>query len=145
MYRHIYMYRHICMYMYTLFFLNFLAISSRLELGALICYNMATTMGSQGCSAHNVPAASVFNDAAPEKVDTDQWCGAIASFGGTYATIVAKHVCGFAIWETEASLYERLPRRYFVESRTLLGVVPREPPVTGVRSTAIRGPLGNRQ
>eukprot|EP00729_Bicosta_minor_P010054 gene10054-18971_t len=63
-----------------------------LELGALICYNMATTMGSQGCSAHNVPAASVFNDAAPEKVDTDQWCGAIASFGGTYATIVAKHV-----------------------------------------------------
>lgn len=136
---------HVYVYIVFFCFLNSLAISSRLELGALICYNMATTMGSQGCSAHDVPAASVFNDAAPEKVDTDQWCGAIASFGGTYATIVAKHVCGFAIWETEASLYERLPRRYFVESRTLLGVVPREPPVTGVRSTAISGPLGNRQ
>ena len=37
-------------------------------------------------------------------MNTDQWCRAIASFGGKYATIVAKHVCGFAIWPTQAGL-----------------------------------------
>ena len=73
-------------------------------MGALICYNMATAMGSQGCAAHQVPPAATFTSAAPDVVDTDGWCRAIASFGGKYATIVAKHVCGFAIWETQASL-----------------------------------------
>jgi hypothetical protein len=53
-----------------------------MEVGALICYNMATAMGGQGCPAHTVPPASTFTDAAPELVDTDQWCKAIASFGG---------------------------------------------------------------
>jgi hypothetical protein len=75
-----------------------------MEMGALVCYNMATADHTQGCGPHHVPAASVFNDAAPAVVDTDQWCKAIASFGGKYATIVAKHVCGFAIWHTSASL-----------------------------------------
>ena len=78
-----------------------------LEFGALICYNMATTTGTQGCSPHSVPPASAFNDVAPERVDTDQWCSAIASFGGRYATIVAKHVCGFTIWPTQAVLSAR--------------------------------------
>ena len=54
---------------------------------------MATAMGSQGCPPHTVPPAATFNDKAPAEVDTDQWCKAIASFGGKYATIVAKHVC----------------------------------------------------
>lgn len=40
-------------------------------------------------------------------MDTDQWCQAIASFGGKYATIVAKHVCGFTIWPTAAALPAR--------------------------------------
>eukprot|EP00039_Didymoeca_costata_P003983 m.70841 g.70841 ORF g.70841 m.70841 type:complete len:699 (+) comp12173_c0_seq1:61-2157(+) len=75
-----------------------------MELGALICYNMATTAGLQGCHPHTLPASSVFTNAAPKKPDTDQWCKAIASFGGKYATIVAKHVCGFAIWPTKARL-----------------------------------------
>eukprot|EP00041_Stephanoeca_diplocostata_P026594 m.719691 g.719691 ORF g.719691 m.719691 type:complete len:561 (+) comp23001_c0_seq25:851-2533(+) len=78
-----------------------------MEIGALVCYNMATTTGSQGCSAHSVPPVSAFTDVAPTKVNTDQWCAAIASFGAKYATLVAKHVCGFAIWPTKAGLPAR--------------------------------------
>ena len=69
---------------------------------------MATTTGTQGCSAHSVPDASKFNEVAPAAIDTDQWCQAIASFGGKYATIVAKHVCGFAIWDTHVSMRMRM-------------------------------------
>ena len=55
-----------------------------MELGALVCYNMATTDGTQGCAAHQVPPATTFTNVAPETVDTDGWCNAIASFGGKY-------------------------------------------------------------
>ena len=72
---------------------------------------MATTTGTQGCSAHSVPDASKFNEVAPAAIDTDQWCQAIASFGGKYATIVAKHVCGFAIWDTHVSMRMRMRMR----------------------------------
>ena len=74
------------------------------ELGALVCYNMATTTGTQGCAAHNVPPVTAFTDVAPAVPDTDGWCEAIAAYGGKYATIVAKHVCGFTIWPTRARL-----------------------------------------
>ena len=75
------------------------------EVGALVCYNMATAAGTQGCAPHNVPPPSTYTSRAPTaSLDTDQWCAAIASFGGKYATLVAKHVCGFAIWPTNASL-----------------------------------------
>ena len=73
-------------------------------MGALVCYNMATADGTQGCAPHHVPNASTFTRAAPAAVDTDGWCRAIQSFGGKYATLVAKHVCGFAIWPTRATL-----------------------------------------
>ena len=35
---------------------------------------------------------------------TDGWARSIAAFGGRYATLVAKHVCGFAVWPTNATL-----------------------------------------
>jgi alpha-L-fucosidase len=38
----------------------------------------------------------------PKQANTDQWCKAIASFGGKWATLVAKHECGFALWPTKA-------------------------------------------
>ena len=49
-----------------------------MELGALICYNMATTTGTQGCPSHSVPPASRFNDVAPATVNTDQWCARVS-------------------------------------------------------------------
>ena len=52
---------------------------------------MATANQTQGCGVHEVPDAAVFNNEAPAIIDTDGWCRAIASFGGKYATLVAKH------------------------------------------------------
>ena len=78
----------------------------------------ATTTGTQGCSAHSVPDAAKFNEVAPPVIDTDQWCNAIASFGGKYATIVAKHMCGFAIWDTKVRT-STLPSLYACGTSTL--------------------------
>eukprot|EP00940_MAST-03C_sp_MAST-3C-sp2_P002652 g2652.t1 len=75
-----------------------------MEAGALISYNMATAAKTQGCGYPDVapPEASVFNGNLPEKIDTDQWCEAVKSFGGKYATLVAKHLCGFTLWPSAA-------------------------------------------
>lgn len=80
-----------------------LLLYQEMELGALVCYNMATANHTQGCAAKTVPAASIFLDNTPTKADTDQWCKAIASYGGKYATMVVKHVCGFLIWPSKAT------------------------------------------
>jgi len=79
------------------------------EVGALVCYNMATMDGSQGCPQFHVPGADVWESQVPQSeaaldAATEQWAASIAAFGGKYATLVAKHVCGFAIWPTNASL-----------------------------------------
>lgn len=74
-----------------------------MEIGALVCYNMATADGSQGCPGKTVPPASKFIEGTPTKANTDQWCEAIASFGGKYATYVVKHVCGFLVWPSNAT------------------------------------------
>jgi hypothetical protein len=74
-----------------------------MEIGALVTYNMATAVGTQGCPPNVAPPpASIFNEGLLPKANTDQWCDAVASFGGKYATLVAKHMCGFALWPTEA-------------------------------------------
>eukprot|EP01052_Picozoa_sp_SAG31_P003770 SAG31_NODE_148_length_22511_cov_20.369266_18_plen_398_part_00 len=75
----------------------------RMEVGALISFNMATAAGSQGCGPGAYPPAAAFNGHVPPQANTDQWCAAIASFGGKWATLVAKHECGFALWPTKAS------------------------------------------
>eukprot|EP01043_Picozoa_sp_COSAG02_P034777 COSAG02_NODE_2452_length_8826_cov_16.362668_3_plen_307_part_00 len=80
-----------------------LLLYQEMEMGALVCYNMATADHTQGCAAKTVPPASTFLDSTPTKADTGQWCQAIASFGGKYATMVVKHVCGFLIWPSNAS------------------------------------------
>ena len=79
-----------------------LLLYQEMEMGALVCYNMATANHTQGCAAKTVPSASIFLDNTPTKANTDQWCKAIASFGGKYATMVVKHQCGFLIWPTKA-------------------------------------------
>ena len=80
-----------------------LLLYQEMEMGALVCYNMATANHTQGCAAKVVPPASIFLDNTPTKANTDQWCQAIASFGGKYATMVVKHECGFLIWPSNAS------------------------------------------
>ena len=77
-----------------------------MEIGSLISFNMATAMQSQGCAYPNVapPNASVFLEKlSSEQLDTDSWCEAIESFGGKYATLVAKHLCGFTLWPSSVT------------------------------------------
>jgi hypothetical protein len=69
-----------------------------MEMGALISCNLATAAHTQGCAWNKPPpAASIFTTQLPAKINTDQWCAAISSFGGKYATLVAKHLCGFTL------------------------------------------------
>ena len=75
----------------------------RMEVGSLISFNMATAAGSQGCGPNSYPPPATFNDRVPTQANTDQWCAAISSFGGKWATLVAKHECGFALWPTKAA------------------------------------------
>ena len=44
----------------------------RMEVGALISFNMATAAGSQGCGPGAYPPASVFNSRVPPAANTDQ-------------------------------------------------------------------------
>ena len=76
-----------------------------MEIGALISFNLATGMGTQGCgpAPAGEAAAESFNARLPAIPNTDQWCQAIASFGGRWGTLVAKHECGFCLWPTKAS------------------------------------------
>jgi alpha-L-fucosidase len=75
-----------------------------MEIGGMVCFNMATAAGTQGCDSPGPPPpASVFNDHVPlGDVQTDQWCEALASAGAKYSVLVAKHECGFTIWPTKA-------------------------------------------
>ncbi|KAM3510810.1 hypothetical protein MY11210_005531 [Beauveria gryllotalpidicola] len=72
------------------------------EMGCLIHFNMATYIAQDGCNSDPalVPPRSLFD---PAQLDTDQWMEAIKSLGGKYATLVAKHNCGFTTWPTKVS------------------------------------------
>ncbi|ATY67468.1 glycoside hydrolase family 29 [Cordyceps militaris] len=70
------------------------------EMGCLIHFNMATYITPDGCNGDPalVPPRALFD---PAQLDTDQWMEAVQSLGGRYATLVAKHNCGFATWPTQ--------------------------------------------
>lgn len=70
------------------------------EMGVLIHFNMATYLDIDGCNGVPglVPDPSLFD---PSLLDTDQWLASAAAAGAGYATLVAKHNCGFATWPSE--------------------------------------------
>ena len=41
----------------------------------------------------------------PTKLDTEQWCDVAESFGARQIILVAKHVGGFCLWQTDSSTY----------------------------------------
>ncbi|OAQ58196.1 glycoside hydrolase family 29 protein [Pochonia chlamydosporia 170] len=67
------------------------------EIGALIHFEMATYTGSEPCPSP-LPEPSVFN---PSSIDTDQWMVSIAALGAKFATLTAKHNCGFTLWPSK--------------------------------------------
>lgn len=70
------------------------------EIGVLIHYNIATYIGIDGCNGvpSLVPNQDLFD---PTLINTDQWMESITALGGKYATLVAKHNCGFTIWPSK--------------------------------------------
>lgn len=72
------------------------------EIGVLIHFDPSQYLGLNGCNEDPelVPKPDLFD---PGKLDTDQWMDAAASLGAKFATLVAKHNCGFATWPTEAT------------------------------------------
>ena len=90
-----------------------------MELGALIHFNMATYNRSCSDGKSSPPrrrrhalqplAADLLADPDPNtfnpvKLDTDQWTRSMVAFGAKFATLVAKHNCGFVLWPSNATL-----------------------------------------
>jgi alpha-L-fucosidase len=67
------------------------------EIGILIHFEIATYISIDGCNnvPTLVPPQSLFD---PTLLSTDQWLDTVASLGAGYATLVAKHNCGFTTW-----------------------------------------------
>lgn len=70
------------------------------EIGVLIHFDPSQYLGLNGCNEDPglVPKPDLFD---PASLDTDQWMDAAATLGAKFATLVAKHNCGFATWPTE--------------------------------------------
>ncbi|KFY38444.1 hypothetical protein V495_06565 [Pseudogymnoascus sp. VKM F-4514 (FW-929)] len=70
------------------------------EIGVLIHYNIATYLSIDGCN--NVPSLVPNQDLFyPTLINTDQWMDTITALGGKYATLTAKHNCGFTTWPSK--------------------------------------------
>ncbi|KAJ5174046.1 Glycoside hydrolase family 29 [Penicillium coprophilum] len=76
------------------------------EIGVLIHYEIATYLDIDGCNEvpDLVPDISLFD---PTSINTDGWMDSAAALGAKYATLVAKHNCGFAIWPSEVTFQDR--------------------------------------
>ncbi|OBT73548.1 hypothetical protein VF21_07195 [Pseudogymnoascus sp. 05NY08] len=88
------------------------------EIGVLIHYNIATYISSDGCNYDPtlVPNQALFD---PALINTDQWMESITALGGKYATLVAKHNCGFTIWPSKVEFptldNKTIPYNYTIE------------------------------
>lgn len=76
------------------------------EIGILIHFEVATYINIDGCNGVPglVPSPSLFD---PTLLNTDQWMDSIAATGAKYATLVAKHNCGFTTWPSAISFETR--------------------------------------
>ncbi|OAQ57864.1 alpha-L-fucosidase [Pochonia chlamydosporia 170] len=72
------------------------------EVGVLIHFNIETYLDTDGCLEvpWNVPNQTLFN---PALINTDQWMDTIRALGGKFATLVAKHSCGFTMWPSKVT------------------------------------------
>ncbi|KAE8450583.1 hypothetical protein EG329_005927 [Mollisiaceae sp. DMI_Dod_QoI] len=70
------------------------------EYGVLIHFEMGTYLSIDGCNSISslVPNLTLFD---PALLNTDQWMDSITALGAKYATLVAKHNCGFTTWPSQ--------------------------------------------
>lgn len=76
------------------------------EMGMLIHFNVATYISIDGCNGVPglVPDPDLFD---PTLLNTDQWMQSITASGAKYATLVAKHNCGFTTWPSAVTFETR--------------------------------------
>lgn len=76
------------------------------EIGVIIHFEIATYLSVDGCNniPNLLPNQSLFD---PVSLNTDQWVDTINSLGAKYATLVAKHNCGFTTWPSEVAFQTR--------------------------------------
>ena len=78
------------------------------EFGILIHFEVATYLDIKydGCNSVSslVPNATLFD---PVLLNTDQWMDAVTSLGAKYATLAAKHNCGFTTWPSNVTFQTR--------------------------------------
>lgn len=76
------------------------------EIGVLIHFAIATYLSTDGCNnvPDLVPDPSLFD---PTLINTDAWMDTITSLGAEYATLVAKHNCGFTTWPSRVTFPDR--------------------------------------
>ncbi|KAJ6023727.1 Glycoside hydrolase family 29 [Penicillium herquei] len=70
------------------------------EIGVLIHFDISTYLEIDGCNnvPNYVPSVSLFD---PTLLNTDAWMDSITAVGAKYATLVAKHNCGFTSWPSK--------------------------------------------
>lgn len=94
------------------------------EVGVLIHLDVATYLGLDGCNGDPtlVPSVNLFD---PSSLDTDQWMDSVANLTGKFATLVAKHNCGFATWPTNVTFTtrndEKVSYNYSIASSPVAG------------------------
>ncbi|KAJ7745336.1 alpha-L-fucosidase [Mycena metata] len=76
------------------------------EMGMLIHFEIATYLSIDGCNGVPglVPNPTLFD---PTLLNTDQWMSSIVASGAKYATLVAKHNCGFTTWPSAVTFETR--------------------------------------
>lgn len=76
------------------------------EFGVLIHFEMGTYLDIDGCNnvPSLVPNLTLFD---PALLNTDQWMDSITALGAKYATLVAKHNCGFTTWPSQVKFQTR--------------------------------------
>lgn len=76
------------------------------EMGMLIHFTIATYIDIDGCNGVPglIPDPKLFD---PTILNTDQWMDSIKSSGARYATLVAKHNCGFTTWPSAITFETR--------------------------------------
>jgi hypothetical protein len=73
------------------------------NLGAISHFGMQTFLpkAARKCSGGRFPIDAF----APERLDTDQWVQAAASFGAKYHVLVADHFSGFTLYDSKVTNY----------------------------------------
>ena len=73
-----------------------------LEIGMFIHFGLETWQDKESDDETSMENLALFD---PSNLDIEQWIDVTESFGAKYIILVAKHVGGFCLWQTESTEY----------------------------------------